>query len=282
MEFKTIGFIGMGLIGGSVARAVKRCEPDTKLFLMSRSIETVRQAYDLGLTESEKNASIEEIAGCDLIILCAPVVKNLEYLSLLAEHVSGETLITDVGSVKGDIHELCIRLDLEEHFIGGHPMAGKEKFGIENSSEEILVGANYVLTPTAKSRESDIGKMKAFVLMLGANPLIIDYHRHDEVAGAISHLPHMISYALADMVREMDTDGLMKAMAAGGFRDMTRVAASSPEMWTAICSSNKKVISSQIDDYIKKLLMIKDYIDRDDSDSLRRLFSLAKAYKDNM
>lgn len=282
MEFKTIGFIGMGLIGGSVARAVKKCEPDTKLFLMSRSIETVRQAYDLGLTENEKNASIEEIAGCDLIILCAPVVKNLEYLSLLAEHVSGETLITDVGSVKGDIHELCIRLDLEEHFIGGHPMAGKEKFGIENSSEEILVGANYVLTPTAKSRESDIGKMKNFVLMLGANPLIIDYHRHDEVAGAISHLPHMISYALADMVREMDTDGLMKAMAAGGFRDMTRVAASSPEMWTAICSSNKKVISSQIDDYIKKLLMIKDYIDRDDSDSLRRLFSLAKAYKDNM
>ncbi len=280
MRFKKIGFIGMGLIGGSIAKKLKKENIDISLFLLSRSERTLKCAYDSGLTDNSSNMTLEEIAKCDLVILCAPVRSNLDYMRKLRGILGENTLVTDVGSTKSDIHAVARELLMEDHFIGGHPMAGTEKIGIDYSDPELFFGANYVLTPTESSKEVDLEDLTGFVRILGAKPLVIDYRRHDEAASAISHLPHMLSYALTDLVREMDNDGLMKKMAAGGFRDMTRVASSSPQMWSNICISNGEIISEQIDEFIDRLKMLQIYIDKGDSAAIEEIFTRARDYKE--
>ena len=283
MTFKTVGFIGFGLIGGSIAKKMKINDPDVKIIASARRQETIDTAYAAGLIDNKKSCIISDFSECDVIFLCAPVKNNIDYLHKLKPVISKDCIITDVGSTKTEIHEEVIRLDLEKNFIGGHPMTGSEKTGIENADEYLLENAYYIITPTEKNTEEQIAGFRSFVKSLGSIPLVLDYKKHDYATASISHLPHMISYALTNLVKNIDDqDETMKTIAAGGFRDMTRIAASSPVMWQSICLSNKEQLISLMDQYIDEITRLRESIDHSEKQELLNYFSEAKEYRDSL
>ena len=234
-----IGFIGLGLIGGSIAKAIRRYYPDYEILAFDKNRETLALAVQEGIIHTSCSSIDENFRGCSYIFLCAPVSCNTAYLPQLKGLIDKDCILTDVGSVKTSIHEEAAALGLEENFIGGHPMAGSEKSGFANSKAHLIENAYYILTPSTRVSEEKISAYRDFVTSLKALPIVLDYREHDNITGTISHLPHIIASTLVNFVHDTDSrDGLMKALAAGGFKDITRIASSSPVMWQQICLKN--------------------------------------------
>ncbi|SFR95369.1 prephenate dehydrogenase [Anaeromicropila populeti] len=287
MEDISVGFIGLGLIGGSIAKSIKKQFSSYTLVGYDHHIDKPNRNLLLALEEGTLNritTNLEtDFSKCDLIFLCGPVLSNIKYLEKLKPHIKPNCILTDVGSVKGNIHEAVKILHLEEHFIGGHPMAGSEKTGYDNASDKLLENAFYVLTPTEKTFPQTTKFMEALVKKIGALPILLDYNTHDDVTAAISHVPHIIAASLVNMVREQDnSQEHMRLLAAGGFKDITRIASSSPVMWQNICLTNRNSI-------IKFLRAIKADIDSmenaiiaEDEDFLMHSFEAAKEYRDSI
>lgn len=283
MAFQTIGFIGLGLIGGSIAKKMKSNQPDIKIYATAHHKETIEEAYREGIIENNELLPIHAFCDCDYIFLCAPVQRNLDYLHQLKEIINPKCCITDVGSTKTEIHEEVIRLGMEANFIGGHPMTGSEKTGILSATTTLLENAYYIITPTSKTPDDRLSEFRDFVLSLGAIPLILDYKTHDYSTAAISHLPHMIAYSLVNLVQQIDDENeTMKTIAAGGFKDITRIASSSPVMWQNICASNREPILSLMDQYIALLTSLRGLIDVSDEQKLLAFFQHAKDYRDSI
>ena len=240
MSFEKVGFIGLGLIGGSIAKTIKKKYPDTTLIATARHADTIQEAYDYGTIENDTLLPLSDFADCDYIFLCTPVQQNLVYLQELKSFIKPSCIITDVGSVKSDIHKAVTTLDMEANFIGGHPMCGSEKTGFFNATEYLLENAYYIITPTAKTAPAQLEDFHALVKSLGSVPMILDYEKHDFATAAISHLPHIIASSLVNLVSDLDDEQeTMRTIAAGGFKDITRIASSSPVMWQNICLSNQ-------------------------------------------
>lgn len=283
MDFKKIGFIGLGLIGGSIAKAIRRYYPDYEIVAFDHDKETLANATKESVIHVACTSIDSNFRGCRYIFLCAPAGYNTLYIEKLLPFLHPDLILTDVGSVKTPIHEEAIRLGLEEYFIGGHPMAGSEKSGFANSRPLLIENAYFLLTPCPKTPESKISAYTAFVESLRAIPLVLDFKLHDKVTGTISHLPHIIAASLVNFVREEDTaDELMKHLAAGGFKDITRIASSSPTMWQHICAQNKENISRILSDYIQTLLQAKEMVDRGRSSDIYDMFSHAGSYRNSM
>ena len=283
MTSTKIGFIGLGLIGGSVAKAIRKYYPDHELVAFDKSRETLALAVQEGTIDTACSSIDDNFKGCGYIFLCAPVSCNTAYLSQLKEIVRDGCILTDVGSVKTSIHEEITALGMEENFIGGHPMAGSEKGGFANSKAHLIENAYYILTPSSKVSEGKVRAYKDFVSSLKALPIVLDYHEHDLVTGTISHLPHIIASSLVNFVRDTDSeDELMKALAAGGFKDLTRIASSSPVMWQQICLKNGENISHILGQYIEALKTAKDALDSGDEKALYTLFESSRDYRDSM
>ena len=283
MNFKKIGFIGLGLIGGSIAKKIKLSHPDCEIIATARRQETITEAYEMNLISNNELLSLEEFSDCDLIFLCAPVEKNLDYLRKLKDIISDHTLITDVGSTKTQIHKEVIELGLEKQFIGGHPMTGSEKTGISNANEYLLENAYYIITPTAVSTQEEIDEFYAFVEELGSIPMVLDYEAHDYATASISHLPHMIAYTLVNLVKDIDDEHeTMKTIAAGGFKDITRIASSSPVMWESICMTNQEQLIKLMDKYIESLSELREDIQSSSSQTLLNKFQSAKDNRDSL
>ena len=228
----TCGFIGLGLIGGSIAKALRSAYPNCRIIAYDIKKEAILQALDEGIVTVSADAIDESFSDCNYIFLCAPVSHNDENLLKVKEYLSSDCLLTDVGSVKSDIHKRIDELGLNHCFIGGHPMAGSERTGYINSKALLLENAYYVLTPTKEVPEDKLNAYRDLVSSLGAIPLVLDYSRHDFITAAVSHLPHVIAASLVNLIKQSDSeDGLMKMIAAGGFKDITRIASSSPAMW---------------------------------------------------
>lgn len=283
MDIKKIAFIGLGLIGGSIAKTIRRVHPQIKLYAVSGHLSTITQAYEAGVIENDSMLSLDEISDADYIFLCTPVQQNLAYLRQLKDRIAPHTVITDAGSVKGDIHRAVTQLGLEGSFIGGHPMAGSEKTGFAASTPYLLENAYYVITPTAQTSPHQTERYFRLVSDLGAIPLVLDYDRHDFATASISHLPHVIAYSLVNLVKSIDdSQETMKTIAAGGFRDMTRIAASSPVMWQDICLSNREQLLRLMDLYENQLAGIRSYIEAGDKESMNAYFTSAKDYRDSL
>lgn len=283
MDIKKISFIGLGLIGGSIAKTIRRIYPQIKLYAVSRHLSTITQAYEAGVIENSEMLSLDDISDADYIFLCTPVQQNLVYLKQLKDTISPHTIITDVGSVKGDIHRAVAQLGLEGHFIGGHPMAGSEKTGFAAATPYLLENAYYIITPTAQTTRQQTDRFRDFVSSLGAIPLVLDYDRHDFATASISHLPHVLAYSLVNLVKEIDdSKQTMKTIAAGGFRDMTRIAASSPVMWQDICLSNKEQVLHLIDLYTEQLAKLRSFIEAESKQDMTAYFTAAKDYRDSL
>lgn len=275
------GFIGLGLIGGSIAKAIRYTYKNAVITAFNRSEGPRNAAFQEGIANVITDTIDSSFSQCDYIFLCTPVEYNEYYLELLKPIIKKECIITDVGSVKGNIHNSVVTNHMEENFIGGHPMAGSEKTGYEHSYKDLCSGAMYPITPTSRSSFEKVEEYKALIGSLGFIPIIMDYNTHDYSVAGISHVPHIISSELVNLVSENDTtDQYMKVLAAGGFRDTTRIAASSPEVWEQICITNSENITVLLEKYIERLDSIKTAIKNKDKTSIHSMFENSKKYRD--
>ena len=278
------GFIGFGLIGGSIARVLKKKNVDISITVYSR-----RKNPDLeqGVAEGVIDQLVYEIdetfSHCDIIFLCAPVLKNLDFLPVLKDIISPTCIITDVGSVKNNICQEASLLGLARQFIGGHPMAGSEKTGFANSTDTLLENAYYLLTPLPENQKEDIELLKELVSYTDANCVVLSPEKHDEITAAISHVPHIIATTLVNMVRNNDNEEQnMKAFAAGGFKDITRIASSSPEMWQDICIANGECINHFLTYFQKQLQHFQKMINDRNKQEINNEFRIAGDYRDSI
>lgn len=282
MKFNNIGFIGLGLIGGSIAKAIKQTYPDTKIYAHASHIETISNAYKEGIIDNETFLSLEAFGSLDVIFLCSPVKVNLSYLEQLKPFLKETALLTDVGSVKGDIHKKVKELGLSSQFIGGHPMTGSEKIGFAYSDASLLENAYYILTKGEALEDGLLQDFKEIVASLGALPMILTPAEHDFATAAISHLPHVISASLVNLVKDNDANDVLKTIAAGGFKDITRISSSSPIMWQNICIENKDEIQKLIQLYKDELDAFEQTITSENLEDLLSKFASAKDYRDSL
>lgn len=277
----TCGFIGLGLIGGSIARALKQNRNDIAILACDPSRETLKLALSEKIADEAYEAVGDAFSVCDYIFLCAPVSHNDENLLRVLSIKKEGCILTDVGSVKTPIFKHVESLGLTDCFIGGHPMAGSERIGFANSKASLLENAYYIMAPAARVPQEKIDAFRGLILSTGAIPLLVDCEKHDYVTAAVSHLPHIVASSLVNLVRDHDENGLMKAIAAGGFKDITRIASSSPVMWQQICLTNTVNISTLLQDYIDSLIRIKEELDAKNPDSLYEFFDSARIYRDS-
>ena len=278
-----IGFIGLGLIGGSIARAIRQYYPDYEIIAYDKNKEALALATQESVIDVAATTIDDNFRGCTYIFLCTPVSFNTAYLKQLVPYLHDDCILTDVGSVKTSIHIEVKNLGIEDYFIGGHPMAGSEKSGYTNSKAMLIENAYYVLTPSATVSKEKLAKYQAFVESLKAIPIVLDYEEHDYVTGTISHLPHIIASTLVNFVRNTDTkEELMKHLAAGGFKDITRIASSSPTMWQHICLKNKENISQILGNYIQTLAQVKELVDTEDETGLFQWFDSSRNYRNSI
>ena len=282
MKTLKIGFIGLGLIGGSIAKKLREVYPDIFIIAYNRSTKSRTDA----LNDKVANIATDKIDAnfndCDYIFLCTPVEQNIKYLSILKDIISTECIITDVGSVKGNIHKEIDTLAMTKNFIGGHPMAGSEKTGYQNATATLLENAYYAITPTKDTDKEKLNEFYKLIESLRAIPVILNCDEHDYAVAAISHVPHLIAASLVNLVKDNDSEKeTMKLLAAGGFKDITRIASSSPEMWQQICSTNKENIADLIDKYIKALEQIKENVLEEGSKGVFDLFEKSRDYRNS-
>lgn len=280
---KTIGFIGLGLIGGSIAKAIRKAHPDYHILAYDNNKDNLASALAGNVIDAVCEDKDSRFGTCDYIFLCAPVEINLLYMEYLKPVISSTCIITDVGSVKGIIHKKAEELGMEHCFIGGHPMAGSEKSGFAHSNGRLVENAYYILTPGGEVPLELLSEFTELVTSIGAIPMVLTAEEHDFITAGVSHLPHIIASALVNLVNMLDNEAeYMKTIAAGGFRDITRIASSSPVMWQQICIENSKNISSVLDEFIRMLIQIRCSVDGMESDNLYQLFASSKDYRDSI
>jgi prephenate dehydrogenase len=277
-----IAIVGVGLIGGSLGLAFRRAGIGKRIIGVSRT-ETVDRAKEQGaIDEGFAYDDLENgIADADYVFLCTPISRILELLPRCLAAAKSGCVVTDVGSTKRALVEAAGghgRSDVS--FIGGHPMAGSEWKGVDAADPFLFQNAIYVLTPGVGAEREPVERMISMITRIGAHAMEMDPVTHDRVAAAISHLPQMMATALVSLVGNMnEKDGLPLKMAAGGFRDMTRIASSPFEMWRDICKTNAAPIKDTIDAYLVALSALRDRIDKD---ALESDFAYANEVRDRI
>jgi len=262
-EFKTIVIVGVGLIGGSLGLAIRRKYPDMRIAGVS-SKDSITSALEMGaITEGYGYDELARaVQGADIVALCTPIHHIQEILTQLAPLLCNGMLVTDVGSTKRAITSHAMDIFPEGvYFIGGHPMAGSEKRGVGAADPFLFQNAIYVLCPAGNVSCEMLDRFSRLVESLGAHIVLMDADTHDQIAAAVSHLPQMIAVSLVEMIGELDSENApYLRLAAGGFRDMTRIASSQFSMWDDICSTNDDAIREVIDQFIEQLRKIRDRI----------------------
>lgn len=279
----TIGFLGLGLIGGSIAKSIRKYHPDYTLIGYNHNYETTvlaKKEQILDYAAKEVDASFQ---NCDIIYLCMPVSLNEDYLIKIKPYLKLGCILTDVGSVKGTIHRAVKNLSLEAYFIGGHPMAGSEKTGFSNSTDHLLENAYYIITPCESTSKDALDRLYTLTKSIKALPIILDPKEHDYAVANISHLPHLIASGLVNLVKNSDSKNeTMKTLAAGGFKDITRIASSSPIMWQQICLTNKENIVKTMEDYIAYFSEVKNAVKQENKEYLYQFFEQARIYRNSL
>lgn len=240
---KKIGIIGLGLIGGSIAKALKRSDRSLIIKAWDRNRDTLEKALSEKAVDEYSLSLKNGFPDCDVIFLCVPVNAMKEILNELSGNIRPDCILTDAGSTKMDVMDIFNGSGIHNTFIGGHPLAGSEKSGFEASRANLFENAYYCLTPNEKTDEKSLIVIKELIRAMGAIPIEVTPCEHDRAAAVISHVPHVIASLLVNLVGRLDgPDNIMKTIAAGGFRDITRIASSSPKLWSGICLSNRDII----------------------------------------
>lgn len=282
-EKTKVGFVGLGLIGGSVAKSIRQYYPEYEIIAFDKNKETLALATQESVIDVACTTIDDNFANCNYIFLCAPVSYNTAYLKQLMNYLHDDCILTDVGSVKSSIHKEVIHLGIEKYFIGGHPMAGSEKSGFVNSKALLIENAYYIITPSEKVAPEKVDAYIAFIASLKALPVKLSYEDHDYITGVISHLPHIIASTLVNFVKDTDSkDEIMKHLAAGGFKDITRIASSSPTMWQHICLKNGDNIVNILDQYIHMLEDAREHVKSGSEQAIYEMFETSKNYRNSI
>jgi prephenate dehydrogenase len=274
--------IGVGLIGGSLARALKKANAVGRVTGYGRNVQYLQKAMELGVIDHYETDMGEAVRDADVIVLAVPVGKTLEVLRNIKPHLNPKTIITDVGSSKGAVVQAARDVfgDALGKFVPGHPIAGTEKSGVEASFAELFENRRVLLTPLESTDQQAVQTIRQMWESSGAFVEETSVKHHDDVLAATSHLPHMLAFALVDALATMDDKIEIFRYAAGGFRDFTRIASSDPQMWHDICVTNDKSIVAMLDLFMADLERLRDAIKAGDSDYLLQVFTRAKKARD--
>ncbi|MDQ0805648.1 prephenate dehydrogenase [Priestia megaterium] len=276
--------IGVGLIGGSLALAMKKHRHVT---VVGADINTneVQVANQLGIVDYVAEDIKTEAAQADYIVLATPVEYTTAWIHDLSTWKLKETVIvTDVGSTKGEIMKAAEALNKKRiPFIGGHPMAGSHTSGAVNARADLFCSARYILTPFENEQKEKIDALMHLLEPTGAQFVLLDAATHDQITGVVSHLPHVIATSLVRQVKGYSAQNhLVTEMAAGGFRDITRIASSNPHMWRDILKQNRSMLLTLLDDWMKEMEQVKLLVEKGDGHELFDYFSDAKEFRDSL
>jgi len=275
-----LAVIGVGLIGGSFAMALKQARLVTHVVGAGRGQANLRLALERGAIDSIAQDAAAAARDADVILLAAPVAQFPGILSSLK--FKPDAIVTDAGSTKRDVIAAA-RAALGakvRQFVPGHPVAGAEKSGAAAASAELFRGRRVVLTPIAENPPDEVARIEKLWQACGANVTRMDAEEHDSVLAAVSHLPHLLAFALVHEVAQRANAGQLFAYAAGGFRDFTRIASSHPEMWRDISVANRDRLVFEIEEYEKKMRTVKALLKAGDGAGLERLFAEAREARD--
>lgn len=272
--FESMTVVGVGLIGGSLARAARQRGLVSRIIGLGRGRKNLRRALELGVIDVAEADWDKGIRGAELVVLATPVESIVELLRRVGPLCAEETVLTDVGSVKGAIVEEAERiLPNPGHFVGGHPIAGTEHSGVEASFPSLFADRKTILTPTGKTDPGALERVRRLWEAVGSTVVLMDTVQHDKVMAYVSHLPHMVAYALVDTVYSEDQrQGNLARFSAGGFLDFTRIASSHPEMWRDICLMNRESLLEAIDSFALTLDRFKALIAEQDGTGLEERF----------
>lgn len=276
-EFGKLVVFGTGLIGGSFALALKAAEQVEEVVGFGRSIATLTQAVDLGIIDRIGINLGEEISDADLILLATPVAQMPEIMARIAPYLGTQTLLTDGGSTKQDVVAAAYAAlgDKIGQFVPAHPIAGAENSGAGAAQAELFRGKKVVLTPLAENSVLNVARVRSAWEWCGADIHTLHATEHDRVFAAVSHLPHLLSFALVADLARRENSAQYFSFAASGFRDFTRIAASHPEMWRDICAANRDALLEEIDQYARQLDSLRDMVQRGDGAALEKTFAVA-------
>ncbi|MCR8642277.1 prephenate dehydrogenase [Paenibacillus sp. N1-5-1-14] len=276
-----IAIFGVGLIGGSLALCLKG-KPGYTIVGHSPSQKSVDKMLQMQVVDEATTSMVEAVVDADVIVLCVPVSLLDTYLEELATLPLKEgCILTDVGSTKGSIAACASRLNLKHvHFIGGHPMAGSERSGIEAASSHLFENAFYVLCPSEGTPQPAIDRLTDLLYWTKAQIIQVNPQEHDEIVGAISHLPHIIAVALVNQVCDYnDSNSLYKLLAAGGFRDITRIASSEPTIWRDILINNRDILLKLLGDWNTKVDEFIQLLENEDAEGIASQFQKANDFR---
>ena len=277
-----LAVIGVGLIGGSLARALRRGKHVGEVVGFGRSLGNLQKAVDLKVIDRAAVSATDAARGADMIVVAVPVGSMKDSFAQVAAALADGAVVTDVGSVKGAVVDAA-REALGSRFaafVPGHPIAGTEHSGVAASKADLFEKHRVILTPGSETDAAAVARVRAMWEAVGATVTLLPVEQHDAVLAACSHLPHMLAYALVDMLVRRDDHRLTFDLAAGGFRDFTRIAASDPVMWRDICLANATAITELLRDFRGNLDALTDAIARGDGDWLIKTFERAKHARD--
>lgn len=282
MLINRLAIIGVGLIGGSLARALKRKRACGKVVGYGRDTAHLQKAVDLGVIDEFGLTIANAVTDADVIVLATPLATTEPLLKSMCSYLKDTAVITDVGSAKGSVVDAA-RKTLDERFprfVPGHPIAGKETSGVEASTADLFESHRVILTPLPETSINALELVTRMWETTGAEVVHLSVDQHDEILAATSHLPHMLAYALVDCLAGMQERDEIFKFAAGGFADFTRIASSHPKMWNDICFSNRKQLLKALDLFDEYLNRIRSAIESDNSDELLKIFTRAKETRD--
>ncbi|HVY06323.1 MAG TPA: prephenate dehydrogenase/arogenate dehydrogenase family protein [Burkholderiales bacterium] len=270
--------IGVGLIGGSVAIALRKAGSVDRIVGVGRGRANIQRALELGVIDESASDAALAARDADVVLVAVPVQQTEAVLRSLDAAASSKTLITDAGSTKRDFVSAAGRL-LPGHLanvVPAHPIAGAELTGVDAANANLFVDRNVVLTPLPESAQESVDRIEALWKTCGARVSRMTPTRHDQVFSAVSHLPHMLAYALVHMIATRPDAAELFGFAAGGFRDFTRIASSSPEMWRDIATTNREALLEDLASYQNQLSHLADLIRDSSAEQLGEIFQTAR------
>jgi prephenate dehydrogenase len=268
---------GVGLIGGSFALALRETEAVGEIVGFGRTKATLKKALEAGIIDRIGKDVESEVGDADLVLLAVPVAQMADIFAQIAPHLGTETLITDGGSTKSDV-VAAARANLGDRvaqFVPAHPIAGAEESGPDAARNDLFQGKKVVLTPLSENSNESLVRACAAWEACGAVVERLTPEQHDQVFAAVSHLPHLLSFALVHDLAQRDNHKLLLSFAASGFRDFTRIAASSPEMWRDICMANREALLGELKQYADELHVMYEALENSDADKLEKMFRLS-------
>jgi len=278
----TIGLAGLGLIGGSIAQALRNRSDKYRIIAWDRDSKTLEKALSDRAIDIAVTSELTEFQACDMVFLCVPVYAMKTVLEMLMPHLRPDCVITDVGSTKGDVSRIMAEAGVSDKYIGGHPLAGSEKSGYQAAKANLFENAYYVITADESTPEHRKQLLKSVIRDLRAIPLEMTPEEHDRVTAAISHVPHVVASLLVNLVKRLDgPEEYMKTIAAGGFKDITRIASSSPELWTGICLSNREKVLKTLAVLEEHLSEFCSMLQQGDKEKLTNFFRTARVYRNS-